>query len=90
MESGFEKAVELEPSRRSLNSLRTRNLHFIRYPLSGYQASWHAIYVSMILSQSSDVKKEAGFDITLAHTFGLYMITGAKVKTDRFFALYQP
>ena len=26
---------------------------------------------------------EAGFDVHLAHTLGLYMITGAKVKTDR-------
>jgi len=26
---------------------------------------------------------EAGYDVKLAHTLGLYMITGAKVKTDR-------
>lgn len=26
---------------------------------------------------------EAGYDVRLAHTLGLYMITGAKVKTDR-------
>jgi transposase len=30
-----------------------------------------------------DGLKEAGFDICLAHTPGLFMITGAKVKTDR-------
>ena len=30
-----------------------------------------------------DGLREAGFDITLAHTFGLFMITGAKVKMDR-------
>jgi transposase len=29
-----------------------------------------------------DGLQEAGFDITLAHTFGPFMITGAKVKTD--------
>jgi transposase len=27
--------------------------------------------------------QEAGYDVCLAHTLGLYMITGAKVKTDR-------
>ena len=26
---------------------------------------------------------DAGFEVTLAHTLGLYMITGAKVKTDK-------
>ena len=26
---------------------------------------------------------EEGYDVRLAHTLGLYMITGAKVKTDR-------
>ena len=30
-----------------------------------------------------DGLQEAGFDTTLAHTYGLFMITGAKVKTDR-------
>lgn len=30
-----------------------------------------------------DGLKEAGYDVRLAHTLGLYMITGAKVKTDR-------
>jgi len=30
-----------------------------------------------------DGLQEAGYDTTLAHTFGLFMITGAKVKTDR-------
>ena len=30
-----------------------------------------------------DGLQEAGFDTTLAHTYGLHMITGAKVKTDR-------
>jgi hypothetical protein len=27
--------------------------------------------------------QEAGYDVHLAHTLGLYMITGAKVKTAR-------
>ncbi|MDA8086724.1 MAG: IS110 family transposase [Nitrospiraceae bacterium] len=30
-----------------------------------------------------DGLKDAGYDVRLAHTLGLYMITGAKVKTDR-------
>ena len=30
-----------------------------------------------------DGLQEAGYDVKLAHTLGLYMITGAKVKTDR-------
>ena len=30
-----------------------------------------------------DGLQEAGYDVHLAHTLGLYMITGAKVKTDR-------
>jgi transposase len=30
-----------------------------------------------------DGLQEQGFDVCLAHTLGLYMITGAKVKTDR-------
>lgn len=30
-----------------------------------------------------DSLQEAGFDVSLAHPYGLYMITGAKVKTDR-------
>jgi transposase len=30
-----------------------------------------------------DGLQEAGFEVKLAHTLGLYMITGAKVKTDR-------
>jgi transposase len=30
-----------------------------------------------------DGLQEAGYDVCLAHTLGLYMITGAKVKTDR-------
>lgn len=30
-----------------------------------------------------DGLQEAGFDVKLAHTMALYMITGAKVKTDR-------
>lgn len=30
-----------------------------------------------------DGLEEAGFNVKLAHTLGLYMITGAKVKTDR-------
>lgn len=30
-----------------------------------------------------DGLQEAGFSVKLAHTLGLYMITGAKVKTDR-------
>ena len=30
-----------------------------------------------------DGLQEAGFDVKLAHAMGLYMITGAKVKTDR-------
>ena len=30
-----------------------------------------------------DGLRAAGFDVCLAHTLGLYMITGAKVKTDR-------
>jgi transposase len=30
-----------------------------------------------------DGLQEAGYDVRLAHTLGLYMITGAKVKTDR-------
>ena len=30
-----------------------------------------------------DGLKAAGFDVVLAHTLGLYLITGAKVKTDR-------
>jgi transposase len=30
-----------------------------------------------------DGLQEAGYEICLAHPFGLYMITGAKVKTDR-------
>jgi transposase len=30
-----------------------------------------------------DGLEEAGFEVKLAHTLGLYMITGAKVKTDR-------
>ncbi len=30
-----------------------------------------------------DGLQDAGFDVTLAHTLGLYMITKAKVKTDR-------
>jgi transposase len=30
-----------------------------------------------------DGLKEVGYDVRLAHTLGLYMITGAKVKTDR-------
>ena len=30
-----------------------------------------------------DGLQEAGFDVLLAHPYGLYMITGAKVKTDR-------
>ena len=30
-----------------------------------------------------DGLKEEGYDVRLAHTLGLYMITGAKVKTDR-------
>lgn len=30
-----------------------------------------------------DELMEAGYDVKLAHTLGLYMITGAKVKTDR-------
>jgi transposase len=30
-----------------------------------------------------DGLQERGFDVCLAHTLGLYMITGAKVKTDR-------
>jgi transposase len=30
-----------------------------------------------------DGLKEMGYDVRLAHTLGLYMITGAKVKTDR-------
>lgn len=30
-----------------------------------------------------DGLQEAGFEVRLAHPFGLYMITGAKVKTDR-------
>lgn len=30
-----------------------------------------------------DGLKEKGYDVRLAHTLGLYMITGAKVKTDR-------
>ena len=29
-----------------------------------------------------DGLEEAGFEVSLAHTLGLYMITGAKVKTD--------
>ena len=30
-----------------------------------------------------DGLRAAGFSVCLAHTLGLYMITGAKVKTDR-------
>ena len=30
-----------------------------------------------------DGLQEAGYDVKLAHTLGLHMITGAKVKTDR-------
>ncbi len=30
-----------------------------------------------------DGLKEAGYKVKLAHTLGLYMITGAKIKTDR-------
>jgi len=30
-----------------------------------------------------DGLEESGYDVSLAHTLGLYMITGAKVKTDR-------
>ncbi len=30
-----------------------------------------------------DGLEEAGFEVKLAHTLGLFMITGAKVKTDR-------
>jgi transposase len=30
-----------------------------------------------------DGLQEAGYEVKLAHTMGLYMITGAKVKTDR-------
>ena len=30
-----------------------------------------------------DGLQEAGYKVKLAHTMGLYMITGAKVKTDR-------
>jgi transposase len=30
-----------------------------------------------------DGLKAAGFEVVLAHTLGLYLITGAKVKTDR-------
>jgi len=30
-----------------------------------------------------DGLQEAGYDVRLAHTLGLYMITGAKIKTDR-------
>jgi transposase len=30
-----------------------------------------------------DGLREAGYEVCLAHTLGLYMITGAKVKTDR-------
>src|SRR3989449_4056988 len=30
-----------------------------------------------------DGLQAAGFDVVLAHTLGLYLITGAKVKTDR-------
>ena len=30
-----------------------------------------------------DGLQEAGYDVRLAHTLGLHMITGAKVKTDR-------
>jgi transposase len=30
-----------------------------------------------------DGLQEAGFDVKLAHSMALYMITGAKIKTDR-------
>ena len=30
-----------------------------------------------------DGLQEAGYKVRLAHTLGLYMITGAKVKTDK-------
>lgn len=65
--------------------LKTRNnLEVIKQVLEPYKASLEIVVESTFnWYWLVDGLQAAGFQVVLAHTLGLYMITAAKVKTDR-------
>ena len=62
----------------------TNELHRITGLIEPYKESLQAVVESSFnWYWLVDGLQEAGYDVCLAHPFGLYMITAAKVKTDR-------